>query len=176
MILAVVLALFLIPAAEIYVIVAIGGAIGAWPTVGLLALGCLAGAWLIRREGQRAWAALRDSLTTGRAPEREIADTPILMLGGVLLATPGFITDVFGLLVVLPPTRPLIRRMVRGYTARRMRRVTIAGGPFGPADPFPPAEEPPLRYEARVVRDEDPHVIRAEVTDTESGPPPSRDG
>lgn len=121
--LAVVALLLLLPVLEIFVIVSVGSAIGAWPTAGLLIVISVIGAWLIRREGRRAWNALREAVSTGRPPERELADTPFMLLGGVLLLIPGFITDLVGLLLVLPVTRPLARRLGHAYLDRRARRL-----------------------------------------------------
>lgn len=121
--LVVVALLLLLPVLEIFVIISVGSAIGAWPTVALIVVISLIGAWLVRREGRRAWSALREAVTTGQAPDRELADTPFLMLGGVLLLIPGFITDVVGLLLVLPFTRPFARRLGHAYLDRRARRL-----------------------------------------------------
>lgn len=115
--------LLLLPVLEIFVIVSVGSAIGAWPTAGLLIAISLIGAWLIRREGRRAWHTLREAVTTGRMPDRELADTPFVLLGGVLLLIPGFVTDLAGLLLVLPFTRPLARRLGHSYLDRRARRL-----------------------------------------------------
>lgn len=121
--LVVVALLLLLPVLEIFVIVSVGSAIGAWPTAGLLIAISLIGAWLIRREGRRAWHALREAVSSGRPPERELADTPFMLLGGVLMLIPGFITDLAGLLLVLPFTRPLARRLGHAYLDRRARRL-----------------------------------------------------
>jgi len=115
--------LLLLPVLEILVIISVGSAIGAWPTAALLVAVSLAGAWLVRREGRRAWRALREAMSTGQLPERELADTPLVMAGGVLLLIPGFITDVAGLLLVLPFTRPFARRLGHAYFGRRARRL-----------------------------------------------------
>jgi UPF0716 protein FxsA len=122
--------LFLVvPVVEIYVIVQVGQEIGALPTVALLIVESLIGAWLVRREGSRAWAALRLALTTGQLPSREIADTALVLVGGTLLLTPGFVTDVFGFFFVLPLTRPVARRLLAGFLARR---ATVAVSRLGP--------------------------------------------
>lgn len=120
--------LLLLPVLEILVIIEVGTVIGAWPTVGLLVVISVIGAWLMRREGRRAWQALREAAELGRLPDRELADTPFVMLGGVLLLIPGFITDLFGVLLILPFTRPLARRLGHGYAARRARRFDGSRG------------------------------------------------
>jgi UPF0716 protein FxsA len=119
--LALFLAFLVLPVLEIYVIIQVGTVIGGWPTVALLLAESLLGAWIIRREGRRAWRALRESFTGGAMPDRELADAALVLIGGVLLLTPGFITDLAGFLFVLPFTRPLVRRALTRYVSRRVR-------------------------------------------------------
>jgi UPF0716 protein FxsA len=118
-----------VPVVEIYVIVQVGQEIGALPTVALLIVESLIGAWLVRREGSRAWAALRTAVTSGQLPSRELADAALVLIGGTLLLTPGFVTDVFGFFFVLPLTRPVARRLLAGFLARR---ATVAVSRIGP--------------------------------------------
>src|SRR5215218_10239130 len=131
--------LFLVvPIVEIAVIVQVGQAIGAVPTILLLLLESAIGAWLVKREGRRAWAALRVAGATGRLPSRELADAGLVLVGGTLLLTPGFVTDVFGFFLILPPTRPLARRALGWFVARRAtravtRRVGVPRTPGGAA-------------------------------------------
>ncbi|MEU8120707.1 FxsA family protein [Spirillospora sp. NPDC049024] len=117
----IVLALLLLPVLEIFVLIQVGGVIGVWPTVGLLIAETVLGAWLVRREGRRAWRALQETARRGVLPDREVADAALVMAGGVLLLVPGFVTDVLGLALVLPFTRPLVRRVLGVFAARRMR-------------------------------------------------------
>jgi UPF0716 protein FxsA len=116
-----VIAFLVVPVLEIYVILQVGHAIGGWPTVALLILESLLGAWIMRREGRRAWRALTETFRRGGLPDRELADAALVLVGGVLLLTPGFVTDVVGLLFVLPFTRPLVRRALSGYVGHRVR-------------------------------------------------------
>jgi UPF0716 protein FxsA len=118
---ALLLAFLLVPIVEIYVILQVGHLIGAWPTVALLVAESVLGAWIVRREGRRAWRALTTTFREGGLPERELADAALVLVGGVLLLTPGFVTDVFGFLFVLPFTRPLVRWGLAAYVGRRMR-------------------------------------------------------
>src|ERR1700730_10337385 len=119
------LALFIVflvlPVLEIYVIIQVGSVFGGWPTVALLLAESLLGAWIVRREGRRAWRALRQTFTGGGMPDRDLADAGLVLVGGVLLLTPGFITDLAGFLFVLPFTRPLVRRGLTVYVSRRVR-------------------------------------------------------
>jgi UPF0716 protein FxsA len=119
--LAVAVALFvIIPIVEIYVIIQVGQAIGAVPTLLLLIVESLIGAWLVKREGRRAWKALRDTMHTGELPGVQLADAALILIGGTLLLTPGFVTDIFGFFFVLPFTRPIARRFLLWQAARRI--------------------------------------------------------
>ncbi|MDX6366646.1 MAG: protein FxsA [Nocardioidaceae bacterium] len=109
-----------LPIVEIYVIIQVGQAIGAVPTIVLLILESLLGAWLVKREGRRAWRALTQTLSSGQLPGRELADAALVLVGGTLLLTPGFVSDVFGFFFVLPFTRPIARRLLLWGTARRL--------------------------------------------------------
>jgi UPF0716 protein FxsA len=118
-----VLALLLVPIAEIYVIVQVGHAIGAGPTILLLIADSVLGAWLVRHEGRRAWANLVRSLNAGRMPTKELADGGLLLVGGTLLLAPGFLTDIVGYFLVLPFTRPIARRLLVGWMVHRVQVV-----------------------------------------------------
>lgn len=113
------LALLIVPTLEIAVIVGVGRAIGGWQTLVLLLESAL-GAWLVRREGSRAWSALTTALASGRMPAGELADAALVLVGGTLLLTPGFLTDVVGFLFVLPVTRPLAGRVLTRIVERRL--------------------------------------------------------
>lgn len=128
--LALVVAFVVMPIVEIYVLIQVGQVIGGWWTVLLLLLGGVVGSWLVRREGARAWRALQEALRRGAVPGREIADGALVLVGGTLLLTPGFVTDALGVLLVLPLTRPLWRRLLGQAITRRL---LVAGPPPGPA-------------------------------------------
>jgi UPF0716 protein FxsA len=98
-----------LPIAEVAVLIATGRLIGAWPTVGLMLLTSLLGAFLAQREGRRTWTALRRAFAENRMPTGELADAVLVMIGGLFLMLPGFISDVIGLICLLPFTRPLGR-------------------------------------------------------------------
>jgi UPF0716 protein FxsA len=127
-----VLAFVVLPLVELYVILQVGHAIGVLPTLGLLVLDSILGAWLVKREGIKVWRAFRRTIEAGRVPARETADGALVILGGALLLTPGFVTDVLGAVCVLPPTRAAIRRLVLrwflGKKTGRARRGGDAGG------------------------------------------------
>lgn len=106
-------AFVVVPLVELYVIIQTGQVIGVLPTVAILLAVSLAGAWLVRREGTRAWSQLRRALREGRPPTREVVDGALVVFGGALLLTPGFVTDLCGLFFVVPPTRAVANRIIR---------------------------------------------------------------
>lgn len=155
-------ALLVVPIVEIYLIVQVGQVIGGWPTVGLLLVESALGAWLIKREGSRAWKALQSALQTGRMPGKELADAALVLVGGTLLLTPGFVTDIFGFFCVLPFTRPLARRVLSGFLGRRI--VAQLGG--NPITGFMPGTyRPPTAEEAEAQRRRNDDVVQGEVVD-----------
>lgn len=130
--------------AEIYVLITVGSWIGAGYTILLLIASSLLGAFLLKREGGRAFRALRAAVNTRRPPHREIADGVIIVLGGLLMLLPGFISDVLGLLCLLPPSRVLIRRALFGVALNRVPaplRFRSGRGPVAGHRPEPPVIE-----------------------------------
>ena len=109
-----------LPLLEIFALIQVGQVIGPWWTILLLVLDSLIGAWLIKREGGRAWRALTTALQTGRMPARELADGALILVGGTLMLTPGFVTDALGILFILPVTRPVARRLLTQVITRRL--------------------------------------------------------
>ena len=105
----IVIALIVVPLVELWVIIQIGGLIGAWPTIALLMLSSLVGATLLKREGQAAWRRVNGAVAAGRVPARESVDGVLVVLGGSLMLAPGFITDLLGMLLLIRPVRDLIR-------------------------------------------------------------------
>jgi UPF0716 protein FxsA len=112
-----------VPIAELYVIIKVGEAIGVLNTIALLILDSILGAALLRHQGSRAWQRFNEALAEGRIPGKEVANGALIIFGGALLLTPGFISDVLGLLLLLPPTRAAIR----GVLARTMFRQLALG-------------------------------------------------
>lgn len=113
-------ALLVVPVAEIAVIVGVGRVIGGWQTLALLLVESALGAYFVKREGRRSWQGLRSALNTGRMPGRELADAALVLIGGTLLLTPGFLTDIVGFFFILPVTRPITRRWLQGVVERRL--------------------------------------------------------
>jgi UPF0716 protein FxsA len=147
---ALVLAFVVVPLAEIYVLIQVGQVIGAWWTILLLVVDSVLGTWLIKREGGRAWAALRSALASGRMPARELSDAALILVGGTLMLSPGFVTDAFGIVLILPFTRPVARRLLARLVARRL--VVGIGVPPNAPRPGPGSQGSVVRGE---VVDED---------------------
>lgn len=122
-----------VPLLEIYVILQIGGLIGPLATVALLLADSAFGAWIVRREGLRAWRSLQETVAAGSLPDRQLADAALVLIGGTLLLTPGFVTDGVGLFLTVPLTRPLARR-VAALLARRRLETGATTGPTGHAN------------------------------------------
>ena len=122
-----------VPILEIYVIIQVGQVIGAWWTILLLIADSIFGSWLIKHEGRRAWQALTTATESGRMPATELADGALILVGGTLMLSPGFVTDIFGIVLILPFTRPVARRLLTRYLSRRLLVVRHPGpGPEGP--------------------------------------------
>jgi UPF0716 protein FxsA len=129
-----------VPIAEIYVIIQVGQAIGALWTILLLIADSIIGARLLSWQGGRAWARFQEAIAAGRVPHREVLDGALIIAGGAFLLTPGFITDIVGLVLLVPPSRALIRRaLTRAIVRRRLRFLRVVSwGPGGPRRPAPP--------------------------------------
>jgi UPF0716 protein FxsA len=133
--LVILLAILLIPVLEILAIIGLIGLIGGWWTLAALLATSALGGWIVRREGRRAWRVLQEAVRSGAGPGRELpglSGTGLTMAGGLLLAVPGFISDVLGLLLVLPFTRPVVRRLLASYGERRLREAEARGAVFPP--------------------------------------------
>jgi UPF0716 protein FxsA len=129
-----------VPIAELYVIIQVGELIGLWPTLALLLADALLGSWLLRYQGRGAWRRFNEAIAARRFPGKEVADGVLIVAGGTLLLTPGFLTDVVGFFFLLPPTRALSRRLLRRYAVGRFTVFGVsAPGGFGrpPGGPGP---------------------------------------
>jgi UPF0716 protein FxsA len=101
-----------VPLAELYVIFKVGEAIGVPLTILLLAVDSVVGSLLLKSQGRAVWRRFSETMAAGRMPHREVLDGVMVIFGGAFLITPGFITDVIGLVLLLPPTRALARRLL----------------------------------------------------------------
>lgn len=150
-----------VPIVELYVIVQVGQAIGVVPTLALLVADALLGSLLLRQQGRGAWRRFNAALAERRFPGREVADGLMIAVGGTLLLTPGFVTDIFGLALLIPPSRAVLRRLLRRVAARRFLVVGAASRmPPG----RPPSAGPSYDYEgtAEEIDADDPHLPRPE--------------
>lgn len=142
--------LVVMPLLELFVLIRIGQVIGGGATVLLLLLAAVLGAWVVRREGARAWAAFSQALAAGRMPTRELADGVLVLAGGVLMMAPGVVSDLIGLVMVLPFTRGLVRPLLVALAAPRLSAAAQGGpgfvgfgAPFGaPGAHHPGAQHP----------------------------------
>lgn len=125
------LALVLVPLIEIYFLVQVSQEIGTPVTILLLIVVSVVGAWLVKREGRATWTRLRAALGRGEIPTKEAVDGAMILFGGALMLTPGFLTDIFGLLLILPPTRAALKgsfRRVLGTWVMTRRGVVGKAG------------------------------------------------
>ena len=134
--------LLLVPVVELYVIVQVSHAIGVIDTLGLLVAVSLCGAWLVKHQGLSVWRRLNVSVSSGRMPTDELIDGFLVLLAGALLLTPGFVTDAFGLLLLLPPIRLLVRMAARRRYGHRVEviRATHTGPIYDVSDDDPRGE------------------------------------
>jgi UPF0716 protein FxsA len=127
-----------VPIAELYVIIQVGEAIGLWPTLVLLLADALLGSFLLKHQGRGAWRRFNEALAQRRFPGKEVVDGLLIVVGGTLLLAPGFITDIFGLILLIPPTRAVVRGLLKRFTIGRFMVVGMGipgGGPArGPGD------------------------------------------
>lgn len=146
------LAFIVVPIVELWVIIQVGQEIGVLPTIALLIAVSVVGTWLLKQQGLATWRRLQTALSEGRMPGDEVIDGALILFGGALLLTPGFLTDVLGLVLLVPVTRAVVRRSLR-----RTFRTWIEKDPRTRAGR--------VIYEATVVRE--PRPTRPEA------PPPS---
>ena len=140
-----VLLFIVVPIAEIYVIIQVGQAIGALWTILILIADSIIGARLLSWQGRRAWLRFQEAVAAGRLPHREVIDGVLIIMGGAFLLTPGFITDVLGLVLLIPPSRAVVRRALAATIVRGRFRVArfSTWGPRPNGGPPPP---PPTAY------------------------------
>src|ERR1700733_4990595 len=165
-----VLVFIIVPIAELFVIIQVGELIGVWPTLLLLLLDAIIGSWLLKREGRATWRRFNEALAERRMPGKEVADGFLVILGGALLIAPGFLTDILGVLLLIPVTRAVFRRILRRWTVGRVAVVGFPGvggaswGGFGSGSRGSGPGGPPKRsydydVDAEEVRDEADHRL-----------------
>jgi UPF0716 protein FxsA len=112
------------PLLELFVAFEVSQLIGVTYTVLLILLSVPVGMWAVRSQGRAVWRRLADGIAAGRPPGRDVLDGALVLIGGVLFILPGFISDVFGALLLLSPSRAGVRRLlVRNFQGRFVRRV-----------------------------------------------------
>jgi UPF0716 protein FxsA len=109
-----------VPLLEIFLLIRLGQVVGPWWTILILVADAILGSWLVKREGARTLRALQEAIAAHRMPSTELADGALILVGGTLLVTPGFISDVAGLLCILPFTRPAARSVLARVITRRL--------------------------------------------------------
>jgi UPF0716 protein FxsA len=119
------LVFLVVPFVELYVLIQLGHVIGALPTIGLVLLVSVVGAWLVKHEGLNTLRRAQEQVRIGAVPGAELVDGVLIVLAGLLLVTPGFVTDVFGVLLLLRPVRSALRSTVRKRLARRAGVIEI---------------------------------------------------
>lgn len=124
------LLLLLVPLAELWVIVQVAEGIGVLNAIGLLLLVSIAGAWLLKQQGMATWRRLQATLQRGEMPTNEVTDGAMILFGGALLLTPGFLTDIVGLVLLIPPTRVALKGAMRRLLARWARKRSEARGVY----------------------------------------------
>lgn len=152
------LILLVVAIIELAVLIAVGNAIGVLATIGLLILASLVGAALLRREGSRTLVAFREAVRTRRPPHRELIDGMLIAAAGVFIVLPGFVSDVVGLLLLLPPTRALVRRRMLRSAVRHAD--TRSAGIRGTGTNHTPARFAPGAVVEGEVVDEPPPASR----------------
>ena len=131
-----------VPLLEIFLFIQVGGWIGAWPTVGLVVLTAVTGAFLLRWQGLATLARVQGSLRQGRLPARELVEGMLLVFGGALLLTPGLFTDAIGFLCLVPATRHGLSAWLLSRSALFVRSSRPGPSPGGPRQPGGSADQP----------------------------------
>lgn len=169
----------LVPLAEILVIVQVGALIGGWWTAAILVADSLLGAYLLRVEGRRAWGEFRSALEEGRWPGDEVAQGALIIVGGTLLLTPGFLTDAVGFLFLLGPSRRMVSRRLRARVSTAATAGPSPGPTGGSGRPSTPGSagagrRPGPGPTPGPRRDDDDLVLDVEVVEIRREQPPSR--
>ena len=175
--LALFVALIVVPVVELAVMVQVASVIGVLPTVALVLASCVLGAWLMKVEGLGVLRRMQAQLADGQVPADDVVDGVLILIGGLLMVLPGLITSALGLLLLVPPVRSLLRPIVIARATRRAERgrarfAAYAGtATFGPttfeASP-PPGARPPF---AGPIYDAEAHLTRPPASPPDGGGP-----
>lgn len=136
-----------VPLLELYLLLWLGSIIGFWPTVAITLVTGILGGTLAKREGLKVWREWRSALDQLRPPEQGVIDGVLVLIGGVLLVTPGILTDATGVVLLLPPTRRRIAARIRSGIDRRIAdgRIHVASATFVDVAGIPRQGGPPAR-------------------------------
>jgi UPF0716 protein FxsA len=164
----VLVALFLlVPIVELFVLIKVGRGIGIGNTIAVVLLVSIVGAWLVKREGLKTLRRIQEQLGNAKLPADELIDGGLIMFSGALMLTPGFVTDLFAIALLIPQIRRIVRRQVK---ARYGKRFAMASSmPFD----FPGGGADDLRTES--VIDVDSHVDTNVDTNVDSSDSNFRD-
>ena len=125
-----------LPILEVWIIYLVAAQLGIWPTLGTLVIHAVGGALLMAHEGRRAWQALTNAYTTGKVPTGHLADAALILVGGMFLMMPGYLSDVVGFLFLFRWTRPFARKMIAFFVARRNKGTPGPRRWSGPGDSY----------------------------------------
>ncbi|WP_223636321.1 FxsA family protein [Corallococcus sp. EGB] len=136
---ALVILCILLPLAELYLLITLGHYIGLASTLALLAVSAVLGSLIARKQGEKVFRNWREAMAGGGVPEEGLLNGVLVMVGGALLIAPGFLSDVMGLLLMVPP----VRRWVTARVRRSLEQTLLSGsvrfthmGPMPGGDPF----------------------------------------
>lgn len=135
-----------IPIVELAILIRLGQWLGVWPTLSFVLLTGIVGAWLARAEGFRTIVTFQNELAGGRLPRQAMQDGAAVLVGGALLLTPGFLTDLLGFALLFPPTRHMIQRRFRRAMERRIATGQVHVGVFRSGE---------IEVEGRTPREDD---------------------
>jgi UPF0716 protein FxsA len=132
-----IVSLMALPILEVWILILVARQLGLWATLATLVIHAVGGGLLMRYEGTRAWQALTNAYTTGKVPTGHLADAALILMGGILLMMPGYVTDVVGFLFLFRWTRPFARKMIAFFVARRSKHLPNQRRTSGPGDSSP---------------------------------------
>lgn len=124
------LAFTLIPVAEIYLLIKVGSFLGAFNTVAIVIITGFLGAYLARMQGMQTMYRVQSHLHQGNMPTEELVDALLIFVAGVILLTPGFITDIAGLLLLFPATRQRFKRFLKARFDQWIKQHDISSNRF----------------------------------------------
>jgi UPF0716 protein FxsA len=153
----------LVPLVELYLLITIGGSVGVAPTIAMIALTGILGAWLAKREGRKTLASYQQAVTQGKLPEDGIVSGLLVLVGGVLLIAPGVLTDVVGLALMIPPFRRAVAKLITRRVEARIRSGELQVMHIGSGPGFGPGFGAPTEGNGRA-----PGVVDVEVIDVEA--------